>query len=376
MTSLAQNGTESSDPAWFQTTNKKVVSNHLSLKKRLGFQLSAVAGKKDSKTNNSDPTKSVSQSEFNVVSFGTKSHKNSIAGADTLLMLQNGDDTVLETDDIPLYNNSEDLPPARSLYDLNDEVMISLNRPVQHTESFINKDPRKYVNVFSKEELPTKLEEEKNSLKNSLLNSEAAVLVFGYPEHMANQVIARFLELGTVLEKFEAAKESGSTTRHTLSTFAGSFPQAMEASKNDSRVVPIFSGHSWVKITYDNPASALDALQESGSVFNGVLIGVIPYTKEAVEKLLKRKLALLEDIGSGVSAFSNTANPKGDNGILGDKSELQSAYSKRLDIKDGSGLFLTSQNNNTTAAKGDPKANQNLGLWGSISNYLFGFHDL
>lgn len=372
---MSQTGTESNEPAWFQSHTRKVISNHLSQKKRLPFQLTSVAGKKDSKTSSRDSQKATGSSEFNVVSFGTKIHKSSTSGLDNLMLILNGDnDTILENDDIPLYSNSEDLPPSRSLYDLNDEVMISLNKPVQLTDSFINKDPRQYANVFSKEDAFKSKDDDKKVLKAPLLNSEAAILVFGYPENMANQVIAHFLELGTILEKFEASKDSSSLAKSTFSTFTGSFPMS-KGSKTESRVVPIFSGHSWVKITYDNPSSAMDALQESGTVFNGVLIGVVPYTKDAVEKLQKRKITQQEDIGGGVPAYSSSAISKGDKGILGEKNDIQSTYAKRLDIKDGSGLFLTSQNNGTTPAK-EAKSSQNLGVWGTISNFFFGFYDL
>lgn len=376
--SLAKIGSEPSQPAWFHSSNKKVVPNHLSLKKRLGFQLSAVAGKKDSKSSTRGPSSITNSSEFNVSSFGTSPHKNStVGGADSLLLLLNSaNDTILENDEIPLYNNNEDLPPTRSLFDLNDEVMISLNKPAQTTDSFINKDPHLYANVFSKGETLQSTDDDKKALKNSHITNEAAILVFGYPESMANQVIAHFLELGTVLEKFEASKESASTTRSTLATFAGSFPSSSESAKDEGRLVPIFSGQSWVKITYNNPSAAMDALQESGTVFNGVLIGVIPYTKDAVEKLQKRKITLLEDIGAGVTASSASVTSKADQSLLGDKNDIQASYAKRLDIKDGSGLFLTAQNNSSTPAKGDAANKQNLGVWGTISNYLFGFYDL
>ncbi|RKP32844.1 MPPN-domain-containing protein [Metschnikowia bicuspidata] len=373
---LTQIGLEPTEPAWFQSHTKKVISNHFSQKKHLGFQLSPVSGKKDSKTNGKDSSKGVSSSDFNIVSFGTTHHNNSITGADSLmLVLTDHTDSILENDDLPLYSNSDDLPPTRSLHDLNDEIMISLNKPTQHTESFINKDPRLYVNVFSKDETLTIKDSDKKATKNTALNSEAAILVFGYPESMATQVIAHFLELGTILEEFEAAKETTSLAKNTLTTFAGALPLPVETPKRDSRVVPIFSGQSWVKITYGNPASAIDALQESGTVFNGVLIGVVPYTKDAVEKLKKRKITLLEDIGGGVSANSNAANSKGDQVLIGEN-DIQSAYSKRIEVKDGSGLFLTSQNNTTSPAKGDAKCNQKLGLLSSIANYIFGFYEL
>lgn len=376
------------EPAWFQESTKRVIPSHLVPKKKLGFQLAAVASNKNTKSGAKDTAstgRGVTSTDFNLISFGDGAHRNSTASfADNLTLYLTGDHqdtTTFDNDDLPLYNNNEDAPPARSMYDLNDDVMMSLNRPTQHTESFINKDPRNFNNVFHKsEEKPSAKDDDKKITSNPLLHSEAAILVFGYPEPMANQVIAHFLEFGTVLEDFEASKFSKNTTANVMENFTatGSFPA--NTAYGDVKKVPpppIFSGVSWVKITYDNPASAVDALQESGTVFNGVLIGVVPYTKAAVEKLQKRKLGAGEDIGGGFELYPNSEASKVDKMVLGDSNDMQASYIKRLDVKDGSGLFLRANATaNGDASNGEKKNTEKLGVLGTISNYLFGFHDL
>lgn len=382
---------ERKDPTWFQNPTLRVIPNHLVSRKKPGFQISTVANsKKDSKStsgsNNSASAGGFNATDFNVITFGNRPHRTSSASyADTLaLYLLDAENTTAnyDNDDIPLYNNSEDVPPSRSMYDLNDEVFMSLNKPAQHTESFINKDPRTFNNLFAKGDDKAKAaaEDDKKILKNPLLNSESAILVFGYPERMANQVIARFAEFGTILEDFEAAKSTKEVSHGFIDIIptTGAFPSATQETASEKLPPPpIFSGKSWVKLTYDNPSSAIDALQESGSVFNGVLIGVVPYTKDAVEKLQRRKLTSVEDIGGGLPTLVHSESNKVDKGVIGDSNDMQASYIKRLDVKDGSELFLK-----VNAGNGDPstgsskKSNGKLGVWGTISNFFFGFHDL
>lgn len=364
---------EAKDPAWFQNSSKRVIPNHLVPKKKLGFHLSAVSSnKKDSTEKKALAPGSFNSTDFNMITFGNRVHRNSTASFGETLVFLGENTTNLDNDDLPLYNNSEDLPPTRSLYDLNDEVFISLNRPAQHTESFINKDPRSFNNVFARGEKPKATEDDK-ILTNPLHHSESAILVFGYPENMANQVIGHFLEFGTVLEQFEASK---STKSSVFDAPTGAFPTTPDPKKMPPP--PIFSGKSWVKLTYDNPSSAIDALQESGTVFNGVLVGVVPYTKDAVEKLQKRKLSVSEDIGGGLQILAHSETNKVDKGVIGDSNDMQASYIKRLEVKDGSELFLKAHSGSGDPLKpGEERKNgQKLGLFGSISNYLFGFHDL
>lgn len=377
--------TESREPMWLQSNTKRVIPNHLVPKKKIGFQLSNVT-KNDKQTETKDDRKSTSDnfnnSDFNLITFGNKVHRNSTASfADSLALLDLTPETKLTTaensDDLPLYNFNEDLPPPKSLYDLNDEAFLSSSRPAQQTESFMNKDPKTFHNAFDKSATQGPQASKNDKLnENPLSHLELAIVVFGYPESLANQVIAHFLEFGTILEHLEAAKSSAKVSAQAVfeGQTTGSFKNATPAHESGP-APPIFSGKSWIKLTYDNPSSAMDALQENGAVFNGAMIGVVPYTKDTVEKLQKRKISDKEDIGAGLPVH-NSAHPSADKGVMGDSKDIQASYIQRLDIRDGSELFLKATNHGNLANGELKKPDQKLGFWGTVSNYLFGFHDL
>lgn len=370
-------------PTWYQNGSKRVIPNHLVPKKKTGFQLSTTAATKKESGKSTLSAKSAGSdpADFSIVSFGSASPHNTIFKQADLSVLLTGDvNTAMnlrDNNDFPLYNDGDDLPPGRSLYDLNDEMITSLKKPAQHTGSFINKDPRNFANAFSnKKDTAIKTED---ITQKSLLNYESAVLVFGYPEHMASQVIAFFLEFGRVLESFEALDPSKHNGERLLESLAptGAFSQGDDTkpSGEETCSAPIFSGKSWVKITYDNPNSAFDALQESGVVFNGVLIGVVPYSKDAVEKLKQRKLSVLEDIGGGVPSKSAHEHHKPDKSATGESADLQATYIKRLEVKDGSEMFLKVNANGKDQDKAT-RHGRKLGVVGTLTNFFFGFHDL
>lgn len=388
---VAMSNSDSRGSSWYKKSNKKVIPNHLVPKKKIGFQLSAVTNNKrdqpNDRRNSSRADKGFETTDFNVITFGNKTHRNSNASFQdpSLLALKDRTfDGAVDNDDLPLYSYNEDLPPPRSFYDLKDEASAASNKPIQQTESFITKDPKSFHNAFEKaagSNTESKADDNK-ILKNPLQRSEAAVLVFGYPESMANQVIAHFLEFGTILEEFEAAKSAATSSPEEI--FQGPTTGAFISSKPNESIhgaqpsAPIFCGKSWVKLTYDNPSSAADALQESGSVFNGAIIGVVPYTKDAVEKLQNRKLTSTEDIGGGLHGVPlGDPSSKVDKGVIGDSNDIQGSYIKRLEVKDGSELFLKAPINGDSLNLTDgKKSEKKLGLVGTISNYLFGFHDL
>ncbi|KAK6455016.1 Nup53/35/40-type RNA recognition motif-domain-containing protein [Scheffersomyces xylosifermentans] len=389
-------------PTWFQNQKKRTIPNHLVPKKKPGFQITASTtskSKKDSdnsnksltsSSNNNDRSSALlsSNDQFNIMSFGNQQRKSGILDRRTSVGtlfdtasndLTRYDETINDTISDDLYNNTlsygDDLPPTRSIHDLNNEILISLNKPVQQIDSFINKDPKNFNNVFNRAENGAILDEtsdgktsgeERRGSINPLAHSESAILVFGYPESLSNHVIQHFKEFGDILENFEVNQKMNSLLHNS--------------SQLNSKVIPIFCGKNWVKITFDNPASAVDALQENGVVFNGVLLGVIPYSKNAIEKLQKRKLTDNEDIGGGNIDLSSI------NVSLNDKKEdvkqqpaasaNPSTYTTRLDIKDGSQLFLKSDGdqikNNTTKNANEEK----LGFLGNLTKFVFGFHEL
>lgn len=367
-------------PAWIQNPKKRTIPNHLIPKRKPGFQITSTANDKKDDKSKGDFLQSNGSSPFNLLSFGSSHQRKSLnldnRANSSLYDTTAGDITKYDetmnntmNDDFNAYGMDDDLPPSRSIYDLNDEILLSLDKPnSQHNESFINKDPKDYNNIFNKNDSKVKAissgEKVEDKLIHPLQKGESAILVFGYPESMANQVIQRFQEFGTILEDFDVNKNK------KFRDFSA---------KQRETILPCFSGKSWVKITYDNPASALDSLQENGTIFNGVLLGVIPYTKDSIEKLQNRKLTENEDIGGGINLVNNLDNThKVDNAATnGDTSDVQASYVSRLEIKDGSNLFLKSDSTDPSKPNPDNKSdNENLGAVGTVFKYIFGFNEL
>lgn len=354
-------------PVWFQNQKRRTIPNHLVPKKKTGFQITSGKNNESLGPNSStyltatDSNSSAltSKDQFNLVSFGQQRKlldKNATLFDNDLTKY---DETINETlnEEPHITANGDDLPPTRSIYDLNDETLATLNKPVQHIDSFINKDPKNFNNVFNKDGPDNEVAEaQERRTSINPLNNEAAILVFGYPESMSNQIIHHFKEFGDILENFEVNQKKNSL---------------VNINHHHQKLVPIFSGKSWVKITFDNPASAADALRENGVVFNGVLLGVIPYNKNAIEKLQKRKLTDSEDIGS--NDFSST-KPADSLPVAPTAPANPSSYTTRLDIKDGSQFFLK-----TDGDQSKTQQNQNeekLSFFGKVSKYVFGFHEL
>lgn len=371
-------------PLWFHNPSRKTIPNHLVSKKKPGFHITPTSTSKDTSKGKNLNVPSDNASQFNLYSFGSSQRKaltssGTLASGNSIGSLYDtstGDGSKIEGTNESFaepFSVDDDLPPSRSIYDFGDDVMHALNKPASpNTDSFINKDPKDFHNAFNKDKdnSDSKNElkhERKSSELSNLLNIASAILVFGYPESMANQVIAQFLNFGRVLEDFEVTKLN--------TTLLKNFELTSEGSNKGN--YPIFCGKSWVKITYDNPSSAMDALQENGSVFNGVLLGVIPYCKDAVEKLQKRKLTESEDVGSAAgphtSVFDKSEKPES---ILNKEDDVHNANGTKVDIQDGSRFFLKSNVSENGSSESEEKKNRNLGILSTIFNYLFGFDDL
>ncbi|CCE80063.1 Piso0_003160 [Millerozyma farinosa CBS 7064] len=370
-------------PQWFQNTKRRTIPNHLLPKKKTGFHITSSATKRENKSK-TDGTGSQGSGQFNLLSFGTTQRKALTAGSTadransvgSLFDTSSGDISRVDKSASEIFHDEpsvaqfeDDAPPSRSIYDLNDEVLISLDKPSNaNNDYFLNKDPKNFNNVFNRDgtSAPATEKSAQDDLKNNPLeHSESAILVFGYPETMANQVISYFQEFGTILEDFEVTKR-----HNTLARFQNS-------SNNGQKkpFIPIFSGKSWVKLTYDNPSSALDALQENGSVFNGVLLGVIPYTKDAIEKLQKRKIEKNEDIGGGLKTDLLFSEKNREQTLI-DTGNTQTSYASKLELKDGSKFFLSPEAPGTSKAEEEKKATNNQGLISNFLRFFFGFNEL
>lgn len=268
-----------------------------------------------------------------------------------------------------------------------------------------------------------------NSFKPSNLS---AIIVFGYPESISNQVIKHFSHFGHIMEDYQILRLSrgispssfrifhndDTANDHTDSSANKAISLKNRDNESTNRKYPIFTGEGWVKLTYNCPSSALRALQENGSIYHGALIGCIPYSKNAVEQLAGCRIDNIDDIGefnvstyqnSSTSSTSNTPSPpnvlltndaflnKGTitpaidvgNGTHLSNPNMTHSPNKRLNVKDGKSLFIQNTSTNTNAPtllqsleskmrqqEEKYKNNEPAGLIHKLNNWLFGWNDL
>ena len=432
-------------PTWLQSQHnhkKRIIPNHLIPHKKTAFHINAPNSNKsgNKKSQNANSSVLVSNEQFNIVSFGSNNKHNSL-GHGSLLDRNNTslsalfdsvggdlsrfDETLndsfhqLQDDDGGANSGAStiagsgivtDLPPLRSIYDLNEERFSS--KPERDTLSNVaNKAPQEFKNLFNRNENLVDNSKKKNNNSNKDFDqtdekntptdfdndTETSIIVFGYPENSVSQIIQFFKQFGTILEKFTDFSLEGRNGAKLLLTI-----------EKQRRNVPIFTGPGWIKITYDNTNSALNALQENGSIFSGNLLGVVPFHKSVIEKLEKNKAFLNEDIGNGnlstplhqiynekqkngadsaratriitppaSSGFSNSTSSSSDTRFASSSSSSASGINKSsyVDVKEGSRFFINPDEKKSNKKDGDANKPK-LGLVGSISKYLFGFHDL
>ena len=434
-------------PTWLQSQHnhkKRIIPNHLIPHKKTAFHINAPNSSKsgNKKSQNANSSVLVSNEQFNIVSFGSNNKHNSL-GHGSLLDKNNTslsalfdsvggdlsrfDETLndsfhqLQDDDGGANSGAStiagsgivtDLPPLRSIYDLNEERFSS--KPERDTLSNVaNKAPQEFKNLFNRNDNLVDNSKKKNNNNNNKdfdqtdekntpvdfdNDTETSIIVFGYPENSVSQIIQFFKQFGTILEKFTDFSLEGRDGAKSLLTI-----------EKQRRNVPIFTGPGWIKITYDNTNSALNALQENGSIFSGNLLGVVPFHKSVIEKLEKNKAFLNEDIGNGnlstplhqiynekqkngadsvratgiitppaSSAFSNSSSSSSSETRFASSSSSSASgmnKSSYVDVKEGSRFFINPDEKKSNKKDGDANKPK-LGLVGSISKYLFGFHDL
>ncbi|KAI5965595.1 uncharacterized protein KGF55_000957 [Candida pseudojiufengensis] len=387
-------------PAWLQSQHnqkKRVIPNHLVPHKKSNFQINAPSSSKSNKNANNQSSSSmlVSNDQFNIVSFGNnRKHTIGNGTVDRSLSalfdsvggdLSRFDETMNESfqeDDTLLKNNENqvDAPPLRSMYDLNEDS-FGLSKPARKLSNSINKDPKTYNNLFTRFEAnedkvdkDNKGDEKKKAFITDLDSN--AIIVFGYSENASIQIIQFFKQFGTILEKFTDISNS-TESANLLSTL-----------EKEQTNVDIFTGPNWIKITYDNHNSTLNALQENGSVFNGNLLGVVPFHKSVIEKLEKNRTFVnenIKDLSTPLKFDKKTTsnNSKLDETIITPPSSStsnsgsnKSTYINRLDIKEGTSFFVNADEKKEENNKNRNNKKSNLNLISTISKYVFGFHDL
>lgn len=374
-----------------------------------------------------------------------------------------GDNTVDDINDDGIGGGDgfgNDLPPKNSMYDLSigggrttrDKNGINSDSKF---ESFINKDPKSFDSVFNKFQEFTPILDPNNintnntngtsnsgnrydddklnpinsilnggnsSTRNDLLQNQKhynlAIIVFGYPEYLSIEIIKFFQSFGRILEKFDTTSITSTNNNNNIKEVLINLANTNNNNNTANKIVPIFSGKHWIKLTFDNPNSALQALQENGNVFNGSIIGVVPYHKSIIEKLENRKIFINDDNDIGLGNLDIPLDKI--NQIINQQSKLVSnggaattpnnfinnnngssetvptattggSLYNRLDIKPISKdqIFLKDNINGTTTTNGGDSQKvsnidgnkttdnkEKLGVWGNLSKYIFGFHDL
>lgn len=206
---------------------------------------------------------------------------------------------------------------------------------------------------------PSKSFDSSRPLSSSPLrpDNESAVLVFGYPESIANSVIKHFAKFGRILEDFEVTRVDPLF------------------SQQKSKTYPIFTGEGWIKLTYDNKASAMRALEESGSVFHGTMIGCVPYSKQAIENIASISITNTDNIGES-DLVQQQANPMQPDGL----SHYTNNFQHRIQAKTDDQIFVkpTKDTKGIYSRRTETKPNEGEGknVLNKFSNWFFGWEDL
>lgn len=224
-----------------------------------------------------------------------------------------------------------------------------------------------------------------------------AVIIFGYPESIANSIILHFANFGEVLEDFKIIRDFRKPNLKNKPCNQTSTAQRC----------PIYTGDGWVKLTYDSQAPKTRALQENGIIMNGTLIGCVSYSPAALNQLAS--LNNSENITNNVTGlksnsssndFSNyiktegffenaktiAATPKTRNSEFKvSKNSSSFKNSRKLEIKDGRSLFLRNRGKihsgvlssiESDLKKREQEGRHKKGWLNTLNNWLFGWNDL
>lgn len=306
---------------------------------------------------------------FNSLSFGTRRNNTQLAThdlntfSDELPPLRTISDLKRDETDTASTSATGNGAPGVAGTDANTSVLSGLEKDTavdsssQHSTPFFQKSysmdtrPQRPAGELAHEKPRDKKEEK----------TESAVLVFGYPESIANYVIKHFAKFGNILEDFEAIRID---------------PLFSKKTKN----YPIFTGNGWVKLTYDNKASAIRALEESGHVFHGSIIGCVAYSKQAIENIASISINNSDNIGEIDISMTPNNDLNSDVGLM--NFNANSAVQKiKLKTVDNDKIFIKSdkdlRNRYTPhAVSTNASTSKTDSLLGKVNNWLFGWDDL
>ncbi|CAI1641859.1 hypothetical protein SEUBUCD646_0M02890 [Saccharomyces eubayanus] len=409
----------SDNPAWFNNPKKRAIPSSI-LKRSTGQSLSPVRDTADASVTLSKPN------GFNNVTFGSKKDPripNNVFQNDGS---NNTTNNSHNHDLNAIVFDSNEAPPKASLADWQKEdgilaidsdniedpnLTANMTLDQKLTTPFSPfKQTEKKARLFNLFDKTTKVPPNNEPLNNRLdditvnNNTEAspdvdnnAVIIFGYPESIANSIILHFANFGEILEDFKIIRDF---RKPNLKNKPSS--QTHTAQKR-----PIYTGDGWVKLTYDSQVSKNRALQENGLIMNGTLIGCVSYSRAALKQLasLNNSENITGDITGLESSLSSNgfSNYKQTEGFFENaktttatsrarnsefkvsKNSSSFKNSRKLEIKDGRSLFLRNRGKihsgvlssiESDLKKREQEGRHKKGWLNRLNNWLFGWNDL
>lgn len=275
-------------------------------------RLTNVGNDANTNFNNSDDSDSDIEFEediFGNVGFG----KNKKVGSKRMINKSNISVLELDANKENILNTklnaSDDLPPMKSLFDIEKEMEIDFkiqqnrSNPSIITEELTrnsNEDSHDFnnLNIFDRSDNIKKANE--NDVLTSSVDTDTnelySCIIFGYPENISTQILTYFNKFGTILEDFPFLSNSTNTS--------------------NKKNLPIETGDSWCKITYDNKVSYLRALKENGTLYSGYIIGCVPNKNNNNNSMLNTSNMETSQSNTNTTGISGVENKNLKTGLL------------------------------------------------------------
>lgn len=224
-----------------------------------------------------------------------------------------------------------------------------------------------------------------SAMNRSISSTEklyCSVIVYGFDDAYFSLIIEHFAKYGKIMENLVISDYNyyygaygNVIARDKLVDIDDKDRTGIDSKKKPLDSFPLFLGPGWVKITYDNPNSAIRALADNlTDDGKGNVLGVIPYRREDLEILLSHKIPNELNMGEGLHGLSHELEleKRLANNEIGkylsaargdslDSSNGTKRTASSLTVKDGSNLLLK------TRKESDGKT-----IWHKGMGFLFG----
>lgn len=236
----------------------------------------------------------------------------------------------------------EDPPPTRSIYDIDVPSSLTISHKPDASSSSLA--PRSAT--------PSTGAQIANAGRPKAADHSLSVVIFGFPSSVTPAVVAHFSKFGNIAENVDSSNRIPIMSTPTNKNFR-------------APPTPIQTGKNWLKITYDNPASASRAIQENGTIIAGqFVVGCIavtaqnykefeiaseksiysgaPSTVDEIEdSIVERNIPSFTEVSSSENTTEDNKTSQTNNrSLIGKNSSLPSlAGSKKVVLKDGKSIF-------------------------------------